>query len=279
VESMEDTSATVDPWSTKGLPFTRLWPLYAGIALGAVLAVGWVLADQPAISFLPILVVAGVLVGCVAAALAPAGERSARFLDVAYPALLAGISSRFFSAIGEVATGNDESGGAGNTIFVYFFVMLFFVGFPLLVAKLFQSPKRRLPDAVLSQIGEPYPTRREPRLVTVRAEDGTTHRVSILRGGFVAGVGIPFDATTVTGVVGDNVVPSGPKQVKASRAEVRADAEAKVAARRRARADAKAAKAATTSGNDDEGATGRTAPAPTSRTTPKGTTPRKGSKR
>jgi hypothetical protein len=277
---MEDTSATVDPWSTRSLPFTRLWPIYAGIALGAVLAVGWILADQPAVSFLPILVIAGVVVGGVAAVLAPAGERSARFLDVAYPALLAGISSRFFSAIGEVATGNDESGGAVNTIFVYFFVMVFFVGFPLLVALLFQSPKRRLPDAVLAQVGEPYPTRREPRLVTVRAEDGTTHRVSVLRGGFVAGIGIPFDATAVTGVVGDHVVPSGPQQAEASRGTAREEAEAKVAARRRARADAKAAKG---SGDDAEGtdpsAGGRTAPAPTSRTTPKGTAPKKGSKR
>lgn len=276
---MADPSASIDPWSTKGLPFTRTWPLYAGVAVGAVLAVVWLALDRPAFSFLPIMVVGGAVVGAVAAAFAPAGERSARFLDAAYPALLAGVASELFGAIGVVATGNDEGGEAANTVFVYVFVMLFFLGFPLLIAKLFQSPKRRLPDAVLAQIGEPYPTRRAPRLVTVRAEDGTTHRVSVLRGGYVAGIGIPLDPTTATGIVGDHVVPSGPKQVKAARAAAREQAEAKVTARRRAKAEARAARDAGAGGQAaDE--PGRPAPAPTSRTTPKGTPARrKGSKR
>jgi hypothetical protein len=274
VEPMDGTSTEVDPWSTKGLPFTRTWPIYAGVAAGAVLAVVWLLAGRPAFSFLPVLVVGGCAVGGVAALFVPAGERSARFFDVAYPALLAGVSSQFFGAIGVVATGNDEGGNSANTTFVYFFVMLFFVGFPLLIAKVFQSPKRRLPDAVLATIGEPYPTRRAPRPITVRSEDGTTHRVSVLRGGFLAGIGLPFDPTQVTGIVGDHVVPSGPKQIKASRAAAREQAEAKVATKRRARADAKAAKQGDATDTEPT-ATGRSAPAATSRTTPKGTSSKK----
>lgn len=275
---MVDENPSADPWSTAGLPFTRLWPVYAGIAAGLVLGLIWLALDQPSISFLPILVIGGVVVGGVAAALAPAGERSARFLDIAYPALLAGVGSRFFGAIGVVALGDDAGGEALNTMYVYFFVMVFFIGFPLLVAKVFQSPKRRLPDAVLADIGEPYPTRRAPRLVTIRAEDGTTHRVSVLRGGYLAGVGLPFDPTAATGVARDGTVPSGPKQIRASRAAAREDAQAKVHARRKAKADAKAAKGS--SGDHDEEDAGRSAPAPTSRTTPKGTpNKRKGSKR
>ena len=276
---MVDETPSNDPWSTAGLPFTRLWPVYAGIVGGLVLGLIWLALDQPSISFLPILVIGGVLVGGAAAALAPAGERSARFLDIAYPALLAGVGSRFFGAIGVVALGDDVGGEALNTMYVYFFVMVFFIGFPMLVAKVFQNPKRRLPDDVLAQIGEPYPTRRAPRLVTIRAEDGTTHRVSVLRGGFLAGIALPFDPTTAKGVAGDGTVPSGPKQIRASRAAAREDAQAKVVARRKAKADAKAAKGSSGDVPDDDVA-GRAAPAPTSRTTPKGTpSKRKGSKR
>lgn len=277
--AMVDETPSTDPWSTAGLPFTRLWPVYAGIAAGLVLALVWLALGQPSVSFLPILVIGGVIVGGIAAALAPEGERSTRFLDIAYPALLAGVGSRFFGAIGVVALGDDVGGDAVNTIYVYVFVMVFFIGFPLLVAKVFQNPKRRLPDDVLARIGEPYPTRREPRLVTIRAEDGTTHRVSVLRGGFLAGIGLPFDPTTATGVVGDDTVPSGPKQIRASRAAAREDAQAKVMAKRKAKADAKAAKGSSGEEITDDDS-GRTAPAPTSRTTPKGTpNKRKGSKR
>ena len=159
----------------------------------------------------------------------PTGERSARFLDIAYPALLAGVGSRFFGAIGVVVLGDDTGGEALNTMYVYFFVMVFFIGFPMLVAKVFQNPKRRLPDDVLAQIGEPYPTRRAPRLVTIRAEDGTTHRVSVLRGGFLAGIALPFDPTTAKGVAGDGTVPSGPKQITAvASGRPRRSAQAKV---------------------------------------------------
>ena len=129
---------------------------------------------------------------------------------MAYPFLVAGVAARFFSAIGLILTGNDD-GTAGNTVFVYFFVMLFFVGFPVLIARVFQNPSRRLPEAVLAQIGEPYPTSREPRLVTIRAEDGTTHRISVLRGGYVAGMKVPFEIAAVTGVAKEGQVPTGPK--------------------------------------------------------------------
>jgi hypothetical protein len=272
VEAMQDPISAPDPWSTKGLPFTRAWPLYAGVAAGAAFGVLWLLLDRPPVSFLAILVLAGAIAGAIAAAVAPSNERSARFLDIAYPIMLAGVASEFFGAIGLIVTGNDQGGQAINETYVYFFVMVFFVGFPLLIAKVFQSPKRRLPDSVLAQIGDPYPTRRSPRVVTVRAEDGTTHRVSVLRGGFLAGVGLRFDPTTVTGVVGDHVVPTGPKQVKAARAAVRDDAETKLVAKRRAKADAKATKAG---GHTGEATTDRPTPAPTSRTTPKGTVSRR----
>lgn len=242
---MVDASEAVDPWDTSGLPFSRVGPVYAGVGAGAAIAVVWVLADRPAVSITTILVVAGTLAGGIAAALAPPGRRSTRFLDVAYPALVAGVATRFFGGIGEIVAG-DDNGQAASTAFAYFFVLAFFVGFPVLVAKVFQKPARRLPDAVLDQIGEPYPTRREPKLVTVRAGDGTTHRISVLRGGFVAGVKVPFDVAEVTGVVRDDKAPSGPRRSGGRRA------------------------ASATSGGEPPAPPG--SPAPTSRTTPKGTT-------
>lgn len=275
MEAMADTTDTVDPWSTRGLPFTRTLPIYLGIVAGLVVAVIWLALDRPLVSFLPILVLLGGLAGAIAAARAPAGERSARFLDVAYPAVIAGVTSELFGAIGVIITGNDEGGAAVNTVYVYVFVTIFFVGFPLLIANFFQAPKRRLPDAVLAQIGEPYPTRRVPRSVTLRAEDGNTYRVAVLRGGFVAGIGLPFDPTTAVGVARDDVVPTGPKQVKAARAAARDDARSKAMSRRKDKDKGKG-----DAGNDDETTTTRPTPAPTSRTTPKGTPgKRKGSKR
>lgn len=241
---MVDPPEPVDPWDTSGLPFTRVAPVYAGVGAGAAIAVVWLLADRPAFSVTTILVVAGTLAGGIAATLAPSGRRSTRFLDVAYPALVAGVATRFFGAIGEIVTGNDD-GQAPGTAFAYFFVLAFFVGFPVLVAKVFQNPSRRLPDAVLDQIEEPYPTRRAPKLVTVRVADGTTHRISVLRGGFIAGVKVPFDVAAVTGVVRDDKFPSGPRRSGGRRA--------------------RSAK------SGEEQPASPDSPAPTSRTTPKGT--------
>lgn len=245
---MEGPPGSVDPWDTSNLPFTRVGPVYVGVGVGAAIAIVWLLADRPSISFTAILVIIGALAGGIAAAIAPAGRRSTRFLDVAYPALVAGVSARFFAAIGQIVTGNDEGGEAVSTAFAYFFVTAFFVGFPVLVAKVFQNPARRLPDAVLAQIGEPYPTRREPKLVTVRADDGTTHRVSVLRGGFVAGVKPPFDIASATGIVRDDPGRPGAKGGGG-----------------RGRSTTSRSK-----GTGDDPAAG--APTPTSRTTPKGTT-------
>lgn len=246
---MVDPPGPVDPWDTSNLPFRRVGPVYAGVGVGAAIAVVWLLADRPSISFTAILVIVGAVAGGIAAALAPAGRRSTRFLDVAYPALVAGVSARFFAAIGQIATGNDESGAAVSTAFAYFFVTLFFVGFPVLVAKVFQSPARRLPDAVLAQIGEPYPTRREPKLVTVEAGDGTTHRVSVLRGGYVAGVKAPFDIASARGIVRDDPRRPGSKGATGGRG----------------RPNSSRTKAS------DVAPPAPGAPTPTSRTTPKGT--------
>jgi hypothetical protein len=265
--AMPRTSDELDPWDPSRLPFTRLWPVYAGVGAGLVLALVWLGLGRPSVSFTPFLVIGGTLVGGVAAALAPTGERSARFLDVAFPALVAGVSTRFFGAIGTLLTGNGEDDTV-DTLLVYLLVMAFFVGFPLLVAKVFQNPARRLPDRVLAQIGEPYPTRREPRLVTVRAEDGTTHRISVLRGGFVAGLRIPFDVAGVTGFAAEGQVASGPRRNgSAASRSTKAPRAATGGSRRRS--------GATDDGTDTDGSgtgTGRAAPAPTSRTTPKGTT-------
>jgi hypothetical protein len=191
---------------------------------------------------------------------------------VAYPVLVAGVTARLFAAIGLLLTGNDDDGSAANTTYVYLFVTLFFVGFPVLIARVFQNPSRRLPDAVLAQVGEPYPTARQPRLVTIRAQDGSTHRISVLRGGFVAGLKVPFEISTVTGVVAEGQVPTGPRAAGAkgrrTTASPRVEAEASYFAKRQARAAAKAADAA---GDDPSATPVRPEPAPSSRTTPKGT--------
>ena len=279
---MPATAEAIDPWDPSGLPFSRLWPVFAGVGGGVVVALVWFAVGRPDISYTSFLVMIGAIAGAIGAGLAPAGRRTSRFLDVAYPFLVAGVAARFFSAIGLILTGNDD-GTAGNTVFVYFFVMLFFVGFPVLIARVFQNPSRRLPEAVLAQIGEPYPTSREPRLVTIRAEDGTTHRISVLRGGFVAGMKVPFEIAAVTGVAKEGQVPTGPKGKPAagsrgrrttstkdsSPASPRVEAEASYFAKRQAKAAAKAAKAA--GEDDDAGEPSRPTPAPSSRTTPKGT--------
>ena len=84
--------------------------------------------------------------------------------------------------------------------------------------------------------------------------------ISVLRGGFVAGIRVPFDVPGVAGVVAEGTVATGPRSKRAGSGP----AAPKARGRKGSTAD-----------TDDTGGSSessRTSPAPTSRTTPKGTT-------
>ena len=147
VEAMATT--TDDPWSPRASPSPGLWPSVAGIAgrRGARRHLAADRTDRRSASSAPRRRRhpgrrRGRRPGPGRRALRPLPRR--RLPRRCWPASRA--SSSVPSAWSSPAT--TSGGNAVNTIFVYFFVMALLRGLPAAVAKVFQSPKRRLPDAV-----------------------------------------------------------------------------------------------------------------------------------